>query len=631
MKTRIIEGIVRSFGCETSNDFKELIQYFKDKDVDIDISKKILTLTDNIDEDTIESIYSNNDLFLKHKFINDHGFEKVNNADKKLNCLNKTRISYKLDDSIKVLIDFKRKQVILNKTMQMKDIDDVEYIIIDAVPIEVKIQDTDFLNLPPRFNITWESTNRNSFFNCDYDEYVSISQIKNSLLEAGFVLNKTRLSDTISAMINCCIEHDFAEVKTMIDNKGVYFDKGLNYLIPVNVNTSNITIDEFDTCQYTLNKLKNMFDEKILATCLKWSMMSIFSFAIKQKKYQLPFLYMVGSSNAGKSTLGRIMMFVHDVYNNENDLEGDSASTEYRYANILSKNCCFRMINEPYALFNTKETVQVFKSSVESLISRKTHDGIYPAFAPALFTANDYVPETDAIFTRLYVIFFGKTLRKDSKEWEKIYNELRITDSENSILKNLNYLGRFAINYVLKNNELLTHDWTKVADKIIQEFFVSFNESCPKWLISWAEQENKLEDLDETQIENIRSILIKELSKARGQVKIIDNEYGTIKEEILEVYDDKVSKSSQFESLFWDIFNERKVAWMIPYSSNKNPQALFLSQPFKNLINKNSDVKYTIKTLAQLLGWKIQTIRLKKTRKTGIVISLKEFLEFVYP
>lgn len=627
----ILEKIINTYDCESSEDFIELVQYLKHENVSIDDSKELLSCTDVISESIIDDIYSSDTHFLKHDFINRYGFEKVGYTDNCLRCLAQRSIKYSLDDNLEVVVDFERKQVLLVKSVFVGNKESVsEYVIVDAVPVSVKVLDTRFLGLSTRFNITWESNLRQNLFNVDFEDYVSLSDVRNGLVESGLVLNNNRLSDTIAAMINCCVLYGFAEIKTMIDNKGVYFDEELNNLTLVKVDSSSVMMVEFQQFTDTLNKLKSMFDDKILATILKWSMLSIFCFSIKQKKYQLPFLYCLGASDTGKSTLGRIMMYVHDKYNTDNDVEGDSASTEYRYAKLLSKNCCFVMINEPYALFNSKETVQVFKSSVESLISRKTHDGVYPAFAPVMFTANDFMPEEDAIYTRIYGIMFSRQLRKTNNEWKIIYDTLRITNTENTPLRYLNVLGRFAVQYVIKNPDCLAENWMNTADNIIKELFNHFQEPCPRWLLGWAEQMNKLEDLDNIQIENIRSILIKGLSKARGQVKIIDKDYGYVKEGIIQV-DNDVSKSSQFEELFWDIFNERKVEWLIPYSSNKNPRHLFLGQSFKQLINKYSDVQYTIATLSQLLEWDIKSISLNGSRKKGILISLEKFLEFVYP
>lgn len=628
----LLEKILEVYDCKTLDDFQLLLQYLKHENVSVNTAKELLLISDVIDESVVDNVYSSDTLFLKSKFIDKYSIEQVSFTDNCLKCLTLENIKYKLDDNLEVLVDFKRKQVLLLKSAFISnDVSISEFVVVDAVPISVKVLDTDFLGLPTRFNITWESFSRQNLFNVDFEDYVSLSTVKTGLVEAGLVLNKIRLGDTISAMINACILYGFAEVKTMIDNKGVYFDKELDNLISVQYDTSSVMMVEFQQFKDIVDQLKTVFDNEILSTILKWSMMSIFSFSMKQKNYQLPSLYFSGASNAGKSTLGRVAMYIHDHYDKSNDVSADSASTEYRYAKLLTKNCCFVMINEPYSIFKNKETVELFKSSIESLISRKTNDGIYPAFSSVLFTANNFVPENDAIFTRIYSVQFGKHLRKSDEEWKQIYDSFLISDVKNTPLRYLNVLGRFAVNFILKNPYLLTDDWMKTADKIVQELYVSFGETCPAWLLRWAEQMNKLEDLDEIQIENIRSILIKELSKARGQVKIIDKEFGAVKENIIEVYDDKVSKSSQFEGLFWDIFNERKVEWLLPYSTNKNPQSIFLGQPFKQLINKYSDVKYTIDTLSQLLEWDIQNTRINGKRKKGILVSLKEFLEFVYP
>ena len=91
-----------------------------------------------------------------------------------------------------------------------------------------------------------------------------------------------------------------------------------------------------------------------------------------------------------------------------------------------------------------------------------------------------------------------------------------------------------------------------------------------------------LSDLDSTQIENIRGVLVDELYNARKRVTL-RGDYGQIEEFKLDG-DEVSSNSKEFESLYWDLINERVFNWCLPHKPRGKPKSVFLNQGFKRLL-----------------------------------------------
>ena len=91
------------------------------------------------------------------------------------------------------------------------------------------------------------------------------------------------------------------------------------------------------------------------------------------------------------------------------------------------------------------------------------------------------------------------------------------------------------------------------------------------------------------------------------------------------------SNSKQFESLYWDLVNERVFNWAVPHKPRGKPKSIFLNQGFKKLINSHLEDSGTLKSIGQLLHWEHKPVRFGKSKQYGLLVPFEEFMSFVYP
>ena len=115
-----------------------------------------------------------------------------------------------------------------------------------------------------------------------------------------------------------------------------------------------------------LNQLGDVFknNTRLLSTVLKWGLLSIFSYAKKQVGKWMPWLYLKGSAGSGKTTLAKIILYLHGTPTPENNIGGSGFDTQARVGAKLSKSCDPLLVNEPAGAFNRYSVVEMIKVCV---------------------------------------------------------------------------------------------------------------------------------------------------------------------------------------------------------------------------------------------------------------------------
>jgi len=614
----------------SKDDFKEFIllplaQWLHDEGFSIEDTGFILTSIVNVDETILNDIYDENSFALYDKselatFLKQEEYE---NLESILNPIEKINgFSYEINSDEKIKVDFINKRVYHVREYQTgKGETNVKSTpVIEAVPHELVVYDSDFVETRT-FSITWKSKYSNRLFLTQSENGgATIKEIESMLINAGYSHNKKLMSDVLSTTINGMIDKKRAIIKDTIDNKGVYYYHDKILVVKLDVTQPNT--DEIKSAINLLEELHRAYKKEatVLATVLKWGVVSIFSYARKQAGANwFPWLYLVGAGQSGKTTLAKISAFFYGVPNDKMNIGGASFNSDYRIGVAVSRDCGLTIVNEPKATFKNENTTETVKNSVELKVCRKVQGKIYPAFSPVIFTANSFIPEMDSLYRRLFIIDFNYDQRKTGevkKEFEKKFN---VENSSRSCLKELEVLGRVALRTVMKNPSLLSDDWKDFADMLIKECYTQAGfKSVPDWLQQWS-RDKELSDLDNLIIEEIQVVLVRELYNARKKV----NSYGE--------YDDVSSKSTEFEHLFWHLLDERAFEWALPHQPWGGEQSIFLNQGFKKLLSNHIDEIGSLKSIAQLLGWEYRRVRFGNTSKKGILVPFSKFMEFVYP
>lgn len=541
-----------------------------------------------------------------------------------------------IDDITSVLINFKTKQVYQSKDSGKKDIPPRLTPVIEAVPKQLTVYDALLLDQPRTFKILWESNVTNRVFATSGESTgATIQEIEQYLANAGFSHSPRLLGGALSCMVNTMIKEGLAEIKQDIDNPGFYYDVNKDKITTVKKEVSEPTYEEMVKAKDTLEDLTYFFKDncETLATVFKWGLMSEFSYCMKQAGKWMPWMYLKGAAGSGKTTLAKVVSYIWGVPTPENNFGGSSFDTVARLGAKISQSCDPIIVNEPAAVFNRHSTNEMIKVCVESTTARSKYKGSYfggiPAFSAVLFTANQYLPEDDALIRRLYVLSFSYSQRKSEHEKKMFEEAFHINTPTISQLVNLNVFGRFVAREIISNPGLLLDDWQDTADLIVGRFYDSIGCEVPSWLNSWAESEN-LEDFDDTQREDIRNFFTDVFNQARKKVRVYDD-YGNNGELTLDI--DGASSSDDFSSVNWGIINNRMVDWAIPHISRRGSKYVCLTQGLRKAISERIDFCSDLKSIGELLGWDYKNVKLNGTGKQMKVVQVRfdDFMEFLYP
>lgn len=540
-----------------------------------------------------------------------------------------------IDANTNIIVNFNLKKIYQEKVSKSKDIPNKLTPVIEAVPQKLEVIDTLLLDQPRTFKIWWESkvTDR-VFVTAGEGTGATISEIEQYLINAGFSHSPRLVAGTLSCTINSLIQKKMAVIKQDIDNPGFYYNINEGEAIIVKKDFTKPTSTEVKKTIQLLKRLTIFFGDNLetLATVLKWGIMSEFSYAMKQSGKWMPWMYLKGSAGSGKTTLAKLILYLYGTPTPENNVGGSSADTVARLGALVSKDCDPKIVNEPAAVFNRSSTNEMVKVCVESTTGRSKYKGSYyggiPAFSAVLFTANQYLPEDDALIRRLYVLSFSYSQRKSEHDKKMFEEAFHIDSPMTSPLRDLQYLGRFALRHLLADPTLLVEDWKATADEIITEFYHSVDEEVPRWLTLWAESEN-LDDFDDTQREDIRNFFVNEFNNARKKI-IVQDDIGVVKDG--KVYLDEASTKDDFTDVNWGIINNRMFTWAIPHVSRNGTPYVCLTQGLRKSISSEVNFCSDLKSIAELLGWEYKNNKFSNGKQMKVIkVKFDDFMGFMYP
>ena len=541
-----------------------------------------------------------------------------------------------INDDTNIKINFKTKKIYQQKVIQTKKgMDTKDTPVLEAVPHELIVYDSPLLDQPRTFKIIWESNVSNRHFvTAGEGTGATLQEIEQYLINAGFSHSPRLLSGALSCTINTMIKEKRATIKTDIDNPGFYYDVNNDKITPVKKIVAIPSPEEMAKATKVLHDLTRFFKDNLetLATVFKWALISEFSYAIKQAGKWIPWLYLKGSAGSGKTTLAKIMLYIWSIPTPENNIGGSSFDTVARLGAKISKSCDPIVVNEPAAVFSRQSTNEMVKVSVESTTGRSKYKGSYfggiPAFAPVIFTANQYLPEDDALIRRLYVLSFSYSQRKSEYQKKEFENTFHINTPSISRLVDLKYFGQFAAATICGDPSLLLDDWQVTSDKIVNAFYNEMGVEVPEWLTLWAESES-LDDLDDTQREDIRSFFVQEFNNARKKVTVYDDN-GYNHSPTLDV--EEATTSIDFISVNWSIVNNQMLTWAIPHTSRNGTKYICLTQTLRKAMGGSLDFCSDLKSIGELLGWNYQSVRFTGDKVMKVIkVKFDDFMNFLYP
>lgn len=503
--------------------------------------------------------------------------------------------------------------------------------VINAYPQHIIIHDSPLDDIGRTFSIRWVSKTSKRVFETKKQ---TIKEIETYLEEAGWVISPRRLKGTLAAVIQISVEYHLAELVSEIDNAGVYYDKSTEQLKLINLDYNEPSPEEINEALDVIDLLAPFFKnhEAKLATCLKWGLMSIFDYAIKQAGGKwIEWLYLYGKAGSGKTTLGKIILFIYSIPNEDNDLGGSSFDTVARVGSRVSQFTLPIMVSEPEGALNKPSIVGMLKTAIESTAARGRYQGkqyrTIPSFSCGVLTANQPLPNGDALFRRFNSIMFSHNEKK-GVETKRDFDELfRINTPKRSILNKLKALGNYFITEIKNNPEMLLNDWQETADLLLGRAYLDTEHKMPSWILDWHKAET-LEDLDEEEIEDIRLFFIDKINHATHKVQVWSEETGRPQQQ--SNLDADYKTKTDFDSRVWTVLNEKLISWL-GIRRSRDGMEVYCTTGLKKELQHVTSSSYNLQSVAELLGWQYKPVKINKKSMRVMLCSYDEFLSFLYP
>ena len=504
--------------------------------------------------------------------------------------------------------------------------------VINAYPQEVIIHDSPLDDIGRTFTIRWVSKTSSRVFETNRK---TIKEIEQYLEEAGWVITPRRLKGTLAAVIQIAVKYKLAQMHNEIDNPGVYWDKTNEKLKIIHLDVDEPSQDELDEALNVIDLLAPFFKghETKLSTCLKWGLMSIFDYSIKQIGGKwMPWLYLYGKAGSGKTTLGEIILFIYDIPNEDNNLGGSSFDTVARVGSRVSQFTKPIMVSEPEGALNKPSIVGMLKTAIESTTARGRYQGkayrTIPSFSAGIITANQGLPSGDALFRRFTSILFSHNEKKaadNKKEFDEIF---KISSPKRSILNKLKALGNYFITEIKSNPELLLNDWQETADLLVGRAYLDTGHDMPSWILDWHKTET-LDDLDEEEIEEIRLFLIEKINRATQKVQVWSEETGRpLNQQDL---DTDFKTNDDFNDRVWSVLNEKLIPWLDLHRGRDGTINVVCSSGIKKELKQITSSSYNLQSISELLGWEYKPILINGKTKRMMIVNYHDFLDFLYP
>jgi len=504
--------------------------------------------------------------------------------------------------------------------------------VINAYPQEVIIHDSPLDDIGRTFTIRWVSKTSSRVFETNRK---TIKEIEQYLEEAGWVITPRRLKGTLAAVIQISVKYKLAQMHNEIDNPGVYWDKTNEELKIIHLDVDEPSQDEVNEALNVIDLLAPFFKghETKLSTCLKWGLMSIFDYSIKQIGGKwMPWLYLYGKAGSGKTTLGEIILFIYDIPNEDNNLGGSSFDTVARVGSRVSQFTKPIMVSEPEGALNKPSIVGMLKTAIESTTARGRYQGkayrTIPSFSCGIITANQGLPSGDALFRRFTSILFSHNEKKaadNKKEFDEIF---KINSPKRSILNKLKALGNYFITEIKNNPELLLNDWQETADLLVGRAYLDTGHDMPSWILDWHKTET-LDDLDEEEIEEIRLFLIEKINRATQKVQVWSEETGRpLNQQDL---DTDFKTNDDFNDRVWSVLNEKLIPWLDLHRGRDGTINVVCSSGIKKELKQITSSSYNLQSISELLGWEYKPILINGKTKRMMIVNYHDFLDFLYP
>ena len=544
-------------------------------------------------------------------------------------------ITRSMGSYMNMVIDPKRKQTFYERLSFNKkgEIDTDETLVIDACLEKLTVFDSPLGEEVRKFKAVFKTNLKKTPITIGPGP---ITEVYNYLVESGYIASSRYGKDINTMALNTFVKQGLAEVKTEIESPGFYYNNATDEIMTVKFEVEESPTEKLKEALDLLKEFRDWFPKhgKKLITVFKWGLIAPFIFAMKQRGADVQWLYLYGRGGSGKTTMGKMVLYMWGKPDENSDIGGSGFNSEYRIGNRLQQSTFPIQVNEPGMIFENINTRDMLKTASQQTTSRgKQVGGRYttiPALAPTIITSNQPLPsvgdDLEALIRRFIIESFGYDEKKSKEDQEAFRQAFDIKNTSNCRLHLLKPLGQFVVNEITGDPSLIDMDWKELADTLILRICMDIGIEVPIWLQGWTEVES-LDDFDDIQRERIRGFLVKEINQAYGKIQILDDE-GRLQQDYKNEVDVKTTKD--FKNRVGVVLNERTIPWLLVDATDK----VHLTSGFIEAVHKGTCIKDSMKTMAELLNW--ERPKSNKVRSVGfagksITVSRDEFTEFIFP
>jgi hypothetical protein len=463
----------------------------------------------------------------------------------------------------------------------------------------------------------------------------TVEEVLARLRAEGLVVCSRLASDVLAALLDAYIRKGRAEVREEIDKPGFYWVDGRLVAVRVDLEGGSGGHDAVRLPRPSKEEIREALSllvelgerwyghaQEVFAEVVRWGVLAPFIFAYKQRGRWVPWPYAFGASNAGKTTLFRVVLAMWGLGEGARwEKSGASVNNVARMGEVLSSGTFPMLVNEVAAVLRDPALAEMVKAAVETTVARgKFMVGVYteiPALAPLMLTSNAArAPEDEGLARRLYLYPFTHSM---------VLPQERVREFEEKVkprLGRLRALGAFAAHYVMERG--LPEKPEDLPRLVLEEAFRAVGLEAPDWLWKVPERVTP-EDIREELVERIRVCLAEAVNEAFarsvGRIVALREDGGAV----------EVGRGeASFEDRLHAVLTNRLLPWVILRGDR-----VYITSGVLGELEKRGIVGVsTLRDLAEVLGWEYipkRSIREGRRVRNLSVVSieyeaLKKFL-----
>ena len=268
------------------------------------------------------------------------------------------------------------------------------------------------------------------------------------------------------------------------------------------------------------------------------------------------------------------------------------------------------------------------KNSIESLICRGRFYGSRykqaPALSPCIFTANTFRPEEEALSNRYEILDFTFSERKPTKNKKEFNDKFKPKSlSEEAPLTKLKAIGAFTASRIIEDEGLLRKDWKPLSEELLTEAFKFVGLDVPSWVEDWADTET-IEDIEEETYIMVLDLLKHEINKAYNvKIQIIDED-GKRETPDDKITEDITKKDFSMVRKAHHVISSTSISWLAA-TKIKGEDFIIISFPFVKIVNSELGLSQSLKSLAEILGWKEGQTKIGVKNVKSIKVKKNDF------